>query len=361
MTGRERFMTALQLGQPDRVPMFDYFNEQSIVGIGQLIGHATPPLANPLTYTQEESDAVFQLTLDLVKELDLDAISIPLSLGLTLRPDGVIAEDRLGCVYRLSDHGEAVPWGGPITTRETLCCLAGLSPLPSDTTEVAVACAALPDRAVVFSTPGPFDLSWTLMGSMEEYLPNLVLEAEFCLDLARLVTDFIVLEVQQAVHSGAGVVMVEGDLAAELQPLISPAHYRRFVLPFHKRIVDVAHSLGAPVIKHSDGNLWPLLDDLLSAGFDGLHPIQPQCMDIAEAKRRLAGRACVIGNIDCVELLPYGEVADVVRAVQQTIRVAAPGGGYILSSSNSIHPHCRPRNTVAMYAAAHEYGGYPIH
>lgn len=81
-------------------------------------------------------------------------------------------------------------------------------------------------------------------------------------------------------------------------------------------------------------------------------------MDIAEAKGRLQGKACIIGNIDCAELLPYGSTEDVVEAVHRTLDIAAPGGGYILASSNSIHPDCDPDNTIAMFRAAREFGVY---
>ena len=70
----------------------------------------------------------------------------------------------------------------------------------------------------------------------------------------------------------------------------------------------------------------------------------------------MAGRACVLGNIDCRNLLPYGTQEEVERAVKETIEQAAPGGGYVLSSSNSIHPGCKPENYLAMVRAAHKYG-----
>jgi uroporphyrinogen decarboxylase len=66
----------------------------------------------------------------------------------------------------------------------------------------------------------------------------------------------------------------------------------------------------------------------------------------------------VLGNIDCTYLLPFGEKEAVVKWVKETIHQAAPGGGYILSSSNSIHPGCRGENVIAMFEAAKKYGVY---
>ena len=83
-------------------------------------------------------------------------------------------------------------------------------------------------------------------------------------------------------------------------------------------------------------------------------------MDIGEVKASLKGRAAVLGNIDCSFLLPFGSEEEVEDSVRDTIRTAAPGGGYIISSSNSIHPGVKPENYIAMVKAARKYGAYPI-
>ena len=98
---------------------------------------------------------------------------------------------------------------------------------------------------------------------------------------------------------------------------------------------------------------------LLDAGFDGIHPIQPQCMDIGQMKEDFGKRTCLLGNIDCGFLLVQGTPEEVRQSVKETIAQAAPGGGYIISSSNSIHPGCKPENYLAMVEAAREYGHYP--
>ena len=92
--------------------------------------------------------------------------------------------------------------------------------------------------------------------------------------------------------------------------------------------------------------------------FDGIHPIQPQCMDIKEVKEYVHGKMAVLGNIDCRDLLVFGSQEEVKEVVKQTIEKTAPGGGYIISSSNSIHPGCKPENYIAMVEASHQYGVY---
>ncbi len=118
---------------------------------------------------------------------------------------------------------------------------------------------------------------------------------------------------------------------------------------------------GFPFIKHSDGNLWPIMDMLLEAGIDALDPVEPAAgMDIGEVKRKLGDRISLIGNVDCSFLLTMGSTDDVVEAVKETIAKASVGGGHILASSNSIHPAVKPENYRAMIDAARTFGRYPL-
>jgi len=98
--------------------------------------------------------------------------------------------------------------------------------------------------------------------------------------------------------------------------------------------VDRAHALGLKVIRHSDGNLWSIMDILIDTGYDGLNPLEPQAgMDLKKVKDAHGDTICLLGNIDCKELLPSGTTAEVEDAVKQAIDVAAAGGGYIVCSS----------------------------
>ena len=128
-----------------------------------------------------------------------------------------------------------------------------------------------------------------------------------------------------------------------------------------QRVVDAVHEEGGLVIKHSDGNLWPILDLIVGTGVEAINPLEPVAgMDIAKVKAEYGDRVCLVGNIDCGELLSHGTVEQVVEEVRQCIAAAAPGGGYMLSSSNSIHSSVNPGNYVAMVRAGHKYGRYDV-
>ena len=193
---------------------------------------------------------------------------------------------------------------------------------------------------------------------MENLLFDYALEPRLVHRMAEITTEFNLAAIDYAASIGIDAIAVEGDLAGSTNLIMSPGDFKKYIKPYLIRIVDHAHKKGLMIIKHSDGNIWPILDDLVETGFDGIHPIQPQCMDIGEVKKHLGDRACIIGNIDCQELLPEGTPDEVDKAVKDTIEIAAPGGGYIISSSNSIHPGVKPENYIAMVEAVHKYGKY---
>lgn len=149
--------------------------------------------------------------------------------------------------------------------------------------------------------------------------------------------------------------------AGDPGPLMSPAVFEHFILPRLKKMIDMIHEEGAFCIKHTDGNTYSLLEMIVSAGADGLNPIEPVAgMDMATVKEMVGDRICLSGNIDCAHLLPNGTPAEVSRGVRQAIHDAGAGGGLVISSSNSIHSSCSPRNLMAMIEAAKQFGRYPL-
>jgi uroporphyrinogen decarboxylase len=213
-------------------------------------------------------------------------------------------------------------------------------------------------RAILFHHRAAFMWSAYLMG-IDNLLMDFLAEPE----LAEIVLDKV-LEcnlriVRRAIRAGAEVIILGDDYAGNHGPMMSPAVFATFLLPRLRKMIDMIHEEGAFCIKHSDGNLYPLLDMIVSAGPDGLNPIEPVAgMELRRVKELVGDRVCLVGNIDCAHLLPHGTVEQVRDAVRQAIADAAAGGGYMLSSSNSIHSSCNAGNFTAMIVAAHEFGRY---
>lgn len=361
MNGTERMMKAFSLEEPDRVPVWEMaFNEESIIKLGSFFTDDLPPLKSAQKMTMEEKLKLLSTLFTVVRELELDGISA-ITLPGTEPVDAEHVRDGWGRILRISDEGEATSVGGPVSGPQDLKGLEPYHPQQSDLIMLMAAKGSFSDDiAQVVVQPGPFRESWTFLGSMEKLLYYYMKDPAFIHALARMATDYILEVVDMAIDLGADIIALDGDLAFSQTTIMSPAQYEEFILPYHGEITAQVHGRGKLIFKHSDGNMSPIMDGIVEAGFDGFHPVQPQCMDIGEVKGRYGDRICILGNIDCTYLLPFGTEEEVERAVRDTIAVAAPGGGYVIASSNSIHPGVKPENYIAMVRAAHKHGEYPI-
>jgi uroporphyrinogen-III decarboxylase len=114
-----------------------------------------------------------------------------------------------------------------------------------------------------------------------------------------------------------------------------------------------------PWVIHSDGNMMPFLEDLIGLGIAGMHPMEKGAMDIRAVKRDYGDRICLLGNVD-LNLLGMGTPEEVDREVRDLIRDVGPGGGYIVTSGNSLAGYCKPDNVWALSEAVLKYGRYPL-
>ncbi|MGQ9576589.1 MAG: uroporphyrinogen decarboxylase family protein [Thermoguttaceae bacterium] len=182
-----------------------------------------------------------------------------------------------------------------------------------------------------------------------QFLMDMIDNPRLVHELIELTLSHDIRAMQRMVEAGVDVVVFGDDYADKNSTLMSPRHFRQFILPGLKRCVDAAHEAGAYVIKHTDGNIMPIIDMIIDTGIDGLNPLEPNAgMDIGLLKQRYGKRVALVGNIDCGYLLSQAPVDEVRRVTRQTIRTAAPGGGFCLSSSNSIHSSVKPENFMAM-------------
>ena len=152
------------------------------------------------------------------------------------------------------------------------------------------------------------------------------------------------------------------DLAGNRGPLISPGKYSALYAPRFRELSARCHAHGMLYLRHTDGNIMLFADEfLLQSGFDGYQSIDPSAgMDGALIKKRYGDKITLMGNVDCGAVLHLGTADDVVKATKQVIKDLSPGGGHILSSSNTIHSHVPFENYSAMLETARKHGGYPI-
>jgi len=157
-----------------------------------------------------------------------------------------------------------------------------------------------------------------------------------------------------------GAVWITDDLAYRQGPIISPEMLRTHVFPWYRKFVEMVHARGLPVLLHTCGNTEDLFEDIIEAGFDALHPLEANAVDIYRAKEEIGRSICLCGNLDLSYMLTRAEPAEIEEDVRKHLRGLAPGGGYCLGSSNSIPNYVPLEKYLAMNRACLELGRYPI-
>ncbi|HIJ64800.1 MAG TPA: hypothetical protein HPP77_02530 [Candidatus Hydrogenedentes bacterium] len=142
------------------------------------------------------------------------------------------------------------------------------------------------------------------------------------------------------------------DIAFNSGPFLNPIWLREHYFPRLGRTIAAWHAKGIRVLFHSDGNLNPILDDLVEAGIDGLNPIEVLAgMDIADIHQRYP-RLFLAGGIDVSQLLPLGSPQDVRDAVKQAIDAAE--GRIMIGSSTELNNDVPLENFLALREAVLE-------
>jgi uroporphyrinogen decarboxylase len=120
-------------------------------------------------------------------------------------------------------------------------------------------------------------------------------------------------------------------------PFLSPAQFDDFVTPYLVKQIKACRELGFYSIKHTDGNIMPILDSLMEAKPDALHSLDPQGgVDIARLKKNVGNKVCLIGNVDC-GLIDTGTLEEALDSAHYALANGMPGGGYIFSTSNCVY------------------------
>ena len=127
------------------------------------------------------------------------------------------------------------------------------------------------------------------------------------------------------------------DYCFNTGPFLSPLQFSEFIAPYLARQVQAFRDMGYYVIKHTDGNILPILDQLVQAKPHAIHSLDPQAgIDIADIIRRVGSQVCLCGNVDC-GLMDTGTEAQVEESARYALRSGLKADGYIFSSSNCIY------------------------
>lgn len=300
MTKKERIQAALQFRKPDRPPHFEILFHLT----QEAFGLPFPENSEYERARGEEKEKLFAYTADIyariVEEYHWDAVCvIPPFVPMPYTGNNHAGYEFIPYLkeYLAKRFGEEIPVGGIMW--QSMISIDAIT----DYMEFSVQLLEERSRLV----------KWA-----EELCERGLIHAEKMLDAG---ADFIIVASDHAFNSGT---------------MLSPDDFSKLVTPYAKKIIKYIQSRGAWVVFHTDGNLMKVIDQFIDMGPDVLQSIDPMAgMDIAEVKRLTYGKMTLMGNVHC-GYLQDGPIERILESTRYCLEHGAPGGGYILSSSNSI-------------------------
>lgn len=217
---------------------------------------------------------------------------------------------------------------------------------------------ALPDgMACIAYCAGVFEWSSWLMG-----LENFMLALYEQPDLARDVVDRVGSTICQCFEvwcktDGIPILWLGDDLGFKTSTMIRPEHIREYILPWHRKCVELAHQHNKPFMLHCCGNIKPILPDLIDdIGIDAKHSYEDVIQPVEAFMDEWAGKVAVVGGVD-IDVLARRSEEDVVRRTQEILEACAPHGGYCAGSGNSVPNYVPTNNFLAMIETVHRFNG----
>lgn len=156
-----------------------------------------------------------------------------------------------------------------------------------------------------------------------------------------------------AAHPAVGACIDNDDWGFKTQSMLSPSQMRKYVFPWHQRIVETVHAAGKPVILHSCGHFDRILADMVDLGIDGRHSYEDTILPVEEAYELHRDKFAILGGID-VDFICRASPDAVYRRAKALLAQTTDRGGYTLGTGNSVPDYVPDENYFAMTRAALE-------
>ncbi len=354
-----RLLAAISLEEPDRVPISDVGVDSGVVG--QAVGRK---LVSEGDYARTLSGLGFDMVVSRHRLLGhgQKILGPPEPDWEPRWLDSMTYLGEWGEIRRVASGMES-PIGGTVSSLDDLADFEVPDPgKPGRIDPVRSAVRAVGEHTPVFALlHDAFELPWIMRGGITRLVTDYHRNPRLAKKLARISTDFNIEMAKLLLDEGAAGIVTGDDYAYASGPFMTPEHFEAFVYPYLRKLVRTVHARGAPFIKHTDGRVWPIMDSILKAGPDVLNPIQPEAgMSLPEVKKAVGDRIALMGNVDCGPTLHFGSTQDVRREIQRCLSEGAGGGGFVLSSSNTIYQGTKPANLHEMVRYAQRAGRYRL-
>ena len=367
MLPKERVIAALEFKTPDRIPVgetgVDYTITEAVLGRPTLYRAKWKEFMAVWQGRRDEYVASCKRDIvDLARKLEHDVVPVFLvpSRHKPVTQPEFIADYRWrmpdGRVFAFSPESE----GHPFLLSNPEVTLDELEEIPFELDEsqlelVRHVVKELGDTHFILGRPGDgvlpimkYTLEFLLVGMIQR--PELIhriieIETRYCIKVSEALLD-----------AGCDGVLPTSDLAGNNGPFMSPKMFREFIFPGLKAECDAAHARGKHLIKHTDGQLWPVLDLMIEAGIDGWQGIQPEIgMTLPALQERYAGRLCFWGGVSMPALID-GTEEQVAEEVRIACESAPAAGGLVITCANSVMVGVKCQNYLAQVRAARLYG-----
>ena len=365
MKGRDRSLIALDIDEPDSVPITELSID--LTHLERIYGRSISDDAIRSDFQVSSNRKMEELKLDIkiecYRKLGFDLITCGFSAPESYQPkkneDGTIV-DELGRVLVYDSKCKSwIPYRSIFNTPEDVENYEFPDPLaPGRTFAVEYMKKKVKDLLIAGTIRDPFAYTWEMFTPMNfvrwmYYEPRVVDKA------MEHLTEFNVKMIELLVDSGAELIISSGDYCEKKGTMVPIKFFKDKIFPNLKKQVEAAHRKGVKFIKHTDGNINPILDDL--AGIvDGLHSLDPSAgVDMGSVKEKYGDKLVLMGNV-AVDTLARKSKEEVIKETKDCIRKASPGGGHFLSSSNSWFTDAKLENCLAMVETGKKYGRYPI-
>ena len=366
MNSRERFWRAFEHTEPDRVPItelgIDLPHMETITG-RRYDGNV---VVSTLTLEERgKENQLIELMVECYRKLGFDMIlgnvSTPEGWRPKTNPDGTIIDEWGRVLYNDPKCRKWVP--GAKTIFKT----------PEEWEEFGIPDPNAPGRmeslrymeklikeemVLAARIRDPFALLWEIFTPVK-FVEWMYRRPSFIKEAFSKITRYNVELIKLIAETGAELIISGGDWCEKRGPMVPIRFFREVVFPHLKIQVDAAHKRGLKFIKHTDGNITPLLEYLVDI-VDGIHSLDPSAgVDIGMVKEKYGERLVLMGNVSVDNLALMSREA-IKEETKECIRRASPGGGHILSSSNSWYTNTKLENCLTMVEVGRRYGTYPI-
>ncbi len=368
MTSRERILTAMRSGRPDRVPVITYI--ASVCESGDFL-NKDPSYSQIRDCVGKYGDICYQwwfpggfIFSDAEpkhrKRLFVDSWGNERIETIFETPKGDLVEIRetgrlMGTIKYLIETKEDV---------EKVLSIP-YSPWRPDLTEFFRLRDAWGEKALVEVA---FMSSTSALGRINQETCALwtITERDTIRELVNVAHRRIVDGIDYLLENDVGPVYYINGPERMLPPLMSPKDFDEFVVPHVTELIERIHRKGCLVHLHSHGKVNNFLEKFADMGADALNPLEPPPLGdviLSEAKKRVGHRMCLVGNIQYDELRSYS-TEEVRQRVKGCIRDAAEGGGFMLMPCACFYESPIPKkisdNWIEMIKACREYGAYPV-